>query len=158
MLKQVDHLNEQITCIIHDTIVRLLQPWLCQKPSLGPDFHVYCCMSADLTCNMLAAWSWERAQLLEMVDSPVTRSYWLSFVWLQGMKESRTKHHIQGLCRKQPFKMVYPWTLILTEPQAGWAELLAFVISWKGNDAVMLRRKTSIVRIPGQSPFPTGNH
>lgn len=29
-------------------------------------------MSTDLTCNTLAACSWERAQLLEMVDSLVT--------------------------------------------------------------------------------------
>lgn len=37
-------------------------------------------------------------------------------------------------------------------------ELLAFVSCWKGNAVVMLRRKTSIVRILGQSSFPRGNY
>lgn len=152
------------------------------KAILGTKFpYLYCCKSANITFNMHAQCSSEHAQPLVngyMLILPVFRYYlvlllfrYIIFSCLQGKKENVIKHHGQGCCGKQPFKVVYIWTCILTEPQpmevsaqaaklsAGpTPELLAFVSCWKGNVVVMLRRKTSIVRILGQSPFPRGNY
>lgn len=75
-------------------------------------------------------------------------------------KETVTKRHGQGCCRRWTSKVHF----ILTELRAvavsagSTPEPLAFVTSWKGNGVGMLRRKTSIVKISGQSPFPRGNY
>ena len=97
------------------------------KAILGTRFpYLYWCKSANMTCNMHAQCSSEHAQPLVMVNALVTRLYYLSsgitwryiiFSCLQGKKENVTKHYGQGCCGKQPFKVVYIWTCILTEPQ-----------------------------------------
>lgn len=134
--------------------------------------YTYCCKSANMSRNMIAVCSSEHAQPLAevAVNSLVTHTL-MSFCCLQGKKEKVTKPHSQGCCGTWTFKVVYTCMFILTEPQAmevsagssdlfagSTPELLAFVSSWKGNGVVMLRRKTSIVKISGQSPFPRGNY